>query len=170
MSKTVSKTNTKGTKNKSPKSRKPKTTSQSVKSSGKKNVQKKKSFITELIENVEYGAKLFGEKTSEIATETFEKVKQGASEAIDTSSQVVTDLYSSASDYADQFKDKIEMKKLNNQREELVSNLGAYFYKNYKIDKITFSKLSKTSEFTSLIKKIQRLDKEIIELGKDLSK
>lgn len=132
--------------------------------------KKKKSFFTELIENVEHGAKLVGEKTSEIASETIDKVKKGAAEAIETSSQVVTELYSSASEYTEQFKDKIEMKKLNNKRNELEADLGRFFYKKYKIDKLNFSKFSKTKEFNSLLKNIESLDAEVVELGKQLSK
>lgn len=135
-----------------------------------KNDSKKKSFFTELLENVEQGAKIVSEKTSEIASETFEKVKKSASDAIDTSSHVVTELYYSASEYTDQFKDKIEMNKLNSRKQELFSELGQHFYKKYKIENITFSKFSRTRNFTSLLKKIQQLDEEIVELGKNLKK
>lgn len=133
-------------------------------------LKKKKSFFTELFENVEQGAKIVSEKTSLFATDTYEKVKKGAADAIDVSSQVVTELYSSASDYTEQFKDKIEMKKLNNQRSELTSDLGRFFYKKYKVEKVTFSKFSKTKEFTSLLKNIENVDREIVELGERLSK
>ena len=126
----------------------------------------KKSFLSDLLENVEQGAKLVSEKTSE----TYEKVKKGAAEAIDTSSHVVTELYYSASEYTDQFKDKIEMKKLNSVKEELFADLGKHFYKKYKIENITFSKFSRTKKFTSLLKSIQQLDEEIVELGNNLKK
>jgi len=126
----------------------------------------KKSFLADLLENVEQGAKLVTEKTSE----TYEKVKKGAAEAIDTSSHVVNELYYSASEYTDQFKDKIEMKKLNSVKEELFADLGKYFYRKYKIEKITFTKLSRTKKFTSLVKSIQQLDEEIVTLGNNLKK
>ncbi len=122
------------------------------------------------MENVEQGAKIVSEKTSVLATETFEKVKKGASEALDASSQVVTDLYTSASDYTEEFKDKLEMKKLNNRRSKLTSELGRFFYKKYMVEKVVFSKFSKTREFTALLKKVEKLDEEIVELGKHLSK
>jgi hypothetical protein len=130
----------------------------------------KKSFLAELIENVEHGAKIVSEKTTEIATETFEKVKKGAVDAIDTSSHVVNELYYSASEYTDQFKDKIEMKKLNNSKQQLFAELGQFFYKKYKIENITFSKFSRSRNFTSILKNIQQLDEEIVELGNHLKK
>lgn len=134
---------------------------------GKKKLKSKKnkSFFTDLLENVEYGAKIVGEKTSNLATETYEKVKKGAIEAIDTSSQVVGDLYYSASDYTEQFKDKIEMKKLNSVKEDYFADLGRIFYKKYKIEKMAFSKFSKTKDFTSIMKNIEELDQEIVLLG-----
>ena len=134
---------------------------------GKKKIKNKKnkSFFTDLLENVEYGAKIVGEKTSVLATETYEKVKKGAIEAIDTSSQVVGDLYYSASDYTEQFKDKIEMKKLNSIKEDYLADLGSLFYKKYKIEKIAFSKFSKTKDFTAIMRNIEELDQEIVLLG-----
>ena len=132
------------TKKKSPAVSKVKVSKNSKKAAPKK----KKSFFSELLENVEYGAKLVGEKTSVIASETFEKVKKGTIEAIDTSSQVVGDLYYSASEYTEQFKDKIEMKKLDSVKEKYLADLGRLFYKKYKIEKQAFSKFSKTKEFS----------------------
>jgi hypothetical protein len=140
------------------------------KNSKKAAPKKKKSFFSELLENVEYGAKIVGEKTSVIAAETFEKVKKGTIEAIDTSSQVVNDLYYSASEYTEQFKDKIEMKKLDAAKGKYLADLGRLFYKKYKIEKLAFSKFSKTKEFTASLKNIEKLDQEIVELGENLKK
>lgn len=140
--------------------------SKSVNPNEVKKTKMKKSFIADLIENVEQGAKLVSDKTSE----TYEKVRKGAAEAIDTSSHVVTDLYYSASEYTDQFKDKIEMKKLNSEKEELFADLGKHFYRKYKIENESITKLSRNKKFTSLLKSIQQLDKEIVELGKNLKK
>lgn len=140
--------------------------SKSVKPERVNKKKNKKTFLADLFENVEQGAKLVSDKTSE----TFEKVKKGAAEAIDTSSHVVTELYYSASEYTDQFKDKIEMKKLNSAKDELFADLGKHFYRKYKIENVTFTKLYRTKKFTSLLKSIQQLDEEIVELGKNLKK
>ena len=149
---------------------KPSETIKTPKSKKKIKSKKNKSFFTDLMENVEYGAKLVGEKTSLLASETYDKVKKGAIEAIDTSSQVVGEMYYSASDYAEQFKDKIEMKKLNAKKEESFADLGRMFYKKYKIENMAFSKFSRTKGFSSILKNIEELDQEIVDLGEHLKK
>ena len=162
----VKESKTKSVKPKKTSKKKSSTASAEKKTKAKKMSKKKlkKSFLADLLENVEQGAKLVTEKT----TETYEKVKKGAAEAIDTSSQVVTDLYYSASEYTDQFKDKIEMKKLNSTKEQLFAELGKHFYRKYKIENVTFTKLSRTKKFSSLLKSIQQIDQEIVELGNKL--
>lgn len=132
--------------------------------------KKNKSFFTDLMENVEFGAKLVGEKTSVLATETYEKVKKGAIEAIDTSSQVVGELYYSASEYTEQFKDKVEIKKLDAQKEKSFAELGRMFYKKYKIEGVAFSKFSRTKGFRTILNNIEDLDEEIVELGEHFKK
>ncbi len=134
-----------------------------------KAVTKEKSFFAGFLENVEQGAKLVKERTTELATETYEVVKKGATDAYDVSSQLVTELYGSASNYAEQFKERIEMKNLNAKRDKLTSELGNYFYKNYKIDGNAFSKFSKSKGFNALLKNIEKVDSEVVEVGKKLS-
>ncbi|MCJ7713184.1 hypothetical protein MUO66_01820 [Candidatus Bathyarchaeota archaeon] len=129
-----------------------------------------KGILVEAAENIEEGAKIVGEKTSVIAADAYEKVKKGAADVFDASSKVVTDLYKSASEYAELFKDKIEMQKLKSERDRLSRDLGKYFYLRYRVEGLSFRELSAEKDFKTLIKDIEKVDKEAIRLGKSLSK
>ena len=129
-----------------------------------------KGILVEAAENIEEGAKIVGEKTSEIASETYDKVKKGAVDVFDTSSKVASDLYQAASDYAELFRDKIEMQKLKSERDRLSRDLGKYFYLRYRVEGLSFRELSAKKDFKTLIKDIEKVDKEAIRLGKSLSK
>jgi len=129
-----------------------------------------KSTLVEIAESIEAGAKVVGKKTSEIATDAFEVVKKGAEDIFEAGSKVASDLYKTASEYAETFKEKVEMGKLKSEKERLTRDLGRFFYESYQVEGLTFKELSAKKEFKDLIKKIVKLDQQIVELGKMLAK
>ena len=138
--------------------------------SGRNKTKVNKGTLVEIAESIEAGAKIVGEKTSEIAGDAFELVKKGAEDIFVAGSKVAADLYHSASEYAETFKEKVEMSKLKSEKERLIRDLGRYFYANYQVEGLTFTEISRNKEFKEIIKKIGKLDHQIVELGKAFTK
>ena len=136
----------------------------------KQNKSSNKSALVEIAESIEAGAKVVGKKTSEIATDAFEVVKKGAGDIFEAGSKVASDLYKTASEYTETFKEKVEMGKLKSEKERLIRDLGRFFYESYQVEGLTFKELSAKKEFKEIIKKIGKLDQQIVGLGKMLAK
>jgi hypothetical protein len=119
---------------------------------------------------IEEGVELVGEKAPEVVSVVLHKVKKGVSVAYGTSSTLVREAYHAASDYADKYKHKIEVKKLKAQREAVSSSLGSIIYTRIIIDGEPPEKPFSDQEITSLLQQIQDLDKEVVRIGKELEK
>ena len=81
---------------------------------------------------------------------------------------MVREAYHAASDYADKYKHKIEIKKLKAQRETTSSRLGSIIYTRIIIDDEPPEKTFSDQEITSLLQQIQDLDNEVVIIGKEL--
>ncbi len=117
---------------------------------------------------IEEGAELVGEKAPVIASTVFHSIKKGVSVAYETSSTLVGGAYHAASDYADKYKHKIEVKKLKAQREATSSRLGSIIYSRIVIDEELPQKAFSDEEITSLLQQIRDLDDEVVKIGKEL--
>jgi hypothetical protein len=117
---------------------------------------------------IEDGAELVGEKAPVLASIVFHSIKKGVSVAYGTSSTLVGGAYHAASDYADEYKHKIEVKKLKAQREATSSRLGSIIYGRIVIDEELPQKAFADEEITSLLQQIQDLDNEVVKIGKEL--
>ena len=118
----------------------------------------------------EEGVEFVGEKAPEVVAVVLHKVKKGVSVAYGTSSTLVREAYHAASDYADKYKHKIEVKKLKAQREATSSRLGSIIYTRIIIDGEPAEKAFSDQEITSLLQQIQDLDNEVVKIGKELEK
>ena len=116
------------------------------------------------------GVEFVGEKAPEVVSVVLHKVKKGVSVAYGTSSTLVREAYHAASDYADKYKHKIEVKKLKAQREATSSRLGSIIYTRIIIDGEPPEKPFSDQEITSLLQQIQDLDNEVVKIGKELEK
>ncbi len=119
---------------------------------------------------IEEGVEFVGEKAPEVASIVLHKVKKGVSVAYGTSSTLVREAYHAASDYADKYKHKIEIKKLKAQREATSSRLGSIIYTRINIDGEPPEKTFSDQEITSLLQQIQDLDNEVVKIGKEFEK
>ncbi len=119
---------------------------------------------------IEEGVEFVGEKASGVASIVLDKVKKGASVAYGTSSALVREAYHAASDYADKYKHKIEVKKLKGQREATKSRLGSIIYTRIIIDGKPPEEAFSDQEITSLLQQMQDLDNEVVKIGKELEK
>jgi hypothetical protein len=121
-------------------------------------------------EKVSEVASAVTEKTSELATPVFEKVKESASDIADMSKKVLDEISQSAQEYIEKYKHQVEMKKVGEQRKELIIKLGSMIYVRHKVQHIGPENLFAGSEIISIIKDIEKKDKEIIKMGKKMDK
>ena len=111
------------------------------------------------------GSEIMG-KTSGMAEEFIKKVRKGVSDVGDIATKALDELNQVAQEYADKFKNTIEMKNLSNQKEILVTKLGSAVYNKMK-DKDT-ENIYIDEEMKKIIKNLEKNDKQIIKLGKRL--
>ena len=119
---------------------------------------------------IEEGVELVGKKSPEVVSVVLHKVKKGVSVAYGTSSLFVREAYHAASDYADMYRHKKEVKKLKAQREATSSRLGSIIYTRITIDGEPPEKAFSDQEITSLLQQIQELDNEVVKIGKEFEK
>ncbi|KPL17373.1 MAG: hypothetical protein AMS26_01095 [Bacteroides sp. SM23_62] len=161
---------------------KSKQTASKAKKGGKTKSQKSRVQAQEkdFIKTIESGLKEAGEqaavlateiaeKTSKYAADIFEIVKKGASEAYDYSAVVLDDLYQLAEKYAKKYKNKVEIRKLNTERDDLTKKLGSLVHRVYKLKKLDATFFTDKS-LTDFLVKIDEVDKEIVKIGKKLDK
>jgi hypothetical protein len=117
---------------------------------------------------IEEGAELVGEKAPVLASIVFHSIKKGVSVAYETSSTLVGGAYHAASDYAEKYKHKIEVKKLNALREATSSRLGSIIYDKIVVEEALPEKAFADEEIRSLLQQIHDLDNEVVEIGKEL--
>ena len=145
-------------------------TPKKIEKRNEKNRSLEKSLLIETVENIETGAKVVGEKASEIAGGIFDTVKKSVSTAFDVSSKFVAGIYKTAGEYTEIYKEKAEMKKLNEKKNYLLTKLGSTIYIEKVEKKISTEKIFDDSDLNALLKKIEKIDTDIINLGKDLDK
>jgi len=126
--------------------------------------------LKEVSEDATVFASDIASKTSKIAEELYIKLKKGVSEAYDVSAVVLDDLVQSAEKYADKYKNKIEMRRLNADRDDLAQQLGSIVYIRFKQKKPFDSRFFADKKLNGLLDKIEKLDKEIVKIGKKLDK
>lgn len=132
--------------------------------------KKKSSALVGAAKAIEGGAHFVGEKAPEVASFVVHKVKKGVSVAYGTSSTLVKDAYLAASDYADRYKHRHEIKKLKAQRQAVSSRLGSLVYTRIFVGGEQPDKLLSEQEITGLFQEIQNLDNEIVKSGQELQK
>ena len=127
-----------------------------------------KSALMGAAKAIEDGMEFVGGKAPEVASVVLHKVKKGVSVAYGTSSTLVRDAYHAASDYTDEYKHKIEIKKLKARREATSSKLGSIIYTRVVIDEEPPEKIFLDQQIAALIQRIQSLDNEIVRIGQEL--
>ena len=132
--------------------------------------RKIESSLKEVSEDASIFASDVADKTSKFAEEIYEKLKKGVSDAYDVSAVVLDDLVQSAEKYADKYKHKVEMRRLNSERNELARELGSIVYARFHQKKAFDSAFFSDKRLNSVLAKIEKLDKDIIKIGKKLDK
>lgn len=125
-----------------------------------------KELFSDLKENITEGAKALGEMSSELLEEAKEKAEElyeAGHEKFEQASAVVHD-------YADRYKGNREIKKLTEQKEVFTAKFGDIVFHEFKKKGTVAKKFLSTKKMSVLISEIERIDKEIIRIGKDLDK
>jgi hypothetical protein len=141
-------------------------------------IEEKQGKLTEAAKNIEDGIELAGEKfseiaekTSEAASELYKVLKNKISSTYESGAKIVDDINKTAQNYIEKYKQNAEIKRLTDDREQLTQRLGAEYFSKIKTakDKDPISIL-KDDVFQELINEIEKLEKEIIKIGKKLEK
>jgi hypothetical protein len=133
-------------------------------------VEKEKDFLGEVAGNIEEGAKRVGEKATELSDKIVGKLKKGWSHVYEAGAKVVDELSQAAQDYAEKYKAESEIKKLEGEKDKLVTRLGQSIFRHHfeggKFSESFFNKKAICDQFDE----IEMLDKKIIETGQQLDK
>ena len=127
-----------------------------------------KDVIPESTENIAAGAKIFSEKASDIFDTFLEKVKETAENAMQTGSKIYENVSLTAQDYLEKFRDRIEMRQLKEQRDEVAKELGYMCFMEYSGRYRFRVEFMKGDEFKKLMAQVRELDKQIIRIGENL--
>jgi hypothetical protein len=136
-------------------------------------------FFVDAAENIETGAKVVREKTTEVASDIAEKtsevtntvidkVKDVVSDAVDIGTKTFDEVSDTAQNYINKYKNKLEMNKVSDERNKLTTKLGSIVYIRHKVRDVGPEHMFKDQEILTLIKDIEKKDKEIIKIGKKI--
>jgi hypothetical protein len=133
-------------------------------------IEKEKGFLGEVAENIGEGAKMVGEKATEFTDIVVDKLKKGLSHAYEAGAKVVDELSQSAQEYAEKYKAESEIKKLNGEKDRLMTQLGQSIFKHHLAGGRFAESFFNKTEIIDQFNQIATLDKKIIETGKQLDK
>ena len=111
-----------------------------------------------------------GKKAPEIVSAVMHKVRKGASMAYGTGSTLVREAYHAASEQADRYKHKNEIRKLKARREDASARLGSIIYSKIIIDETPPKETLADREIIMLLQQIQNLDNDVEKIGKELER
>lgn len=139
----------------------------------KENSKKEQGFWDETRENVVEGAKVISEEAKHLSqviasySETiFGKIKDNTSEVIKYGLDLTHEGVHKAQEIAEQLKDDYEVRKLISKKKEVSTQLGMKFYLAVKNNKNKIPEnLLKEKEIISLLKELEELDKQILNLS-----
>jgi hypothetical protein len=140
--------------------------------------QEKSDFLTEASKSIESGVEVasekiseFAGKTAETAGELYKAVKKGLSSTYDAGAKAIDEISNTAQDYIDKYKKNTEVNKLSEMRNQLYKKLGKEFFEVYKTKKEDTLKLFfNKKEILDLNSEIEKLNKDIVKIGKKLEK
>lgn len=144
-------------------------------------VNDENGILVEAAKKIETGAKVIGEKavnvsekiseqTVEIAETIYDKFKKGVSDAYDVSSKTMGDVGKKAGKYLKKYEDTVEMKKLKNDRNLKMQELGSHIFILYKSKSQDIEELMTDVESQRILNELQVLNKEIVKIGRKIKR
>jgi hypothetical protein len=125
----------------------------------------REELITDYVDNISEGAKVFRENASDIFRTFLEKVKDTAETAYEKGNQIYEEVSLTAQGYIDRFRDRSEMARLKEKRDEVAIELGYMCFMEFSGRYRFRVEFMKSDEFRKLVNQVRELDKQIIELG-----
>ena len=130
-------------------------------------------FWEEATENISEGARivgeearLAGEKISAYSEILFGKIKDMSSDFFESGLNLTREAVNKAQKLGEDFRDNIQIKNLNKQKKEVATRLGMKFYLEVKSnDNKIPGNICNKRVFLSLLKEIEKIDKEILEIS-----
>lgn len=131
-----------------------------------------RAFWEEARENISEGARVVGETVEEYSEKFMNALKAKASEAYKLSSEFTLDAVHKAQDIIDNYRDKFEVRKLSEQRDEKSAKLGLSLYHAIKENKGRLPENFIDKKAThAMLMEIEEIDRMILELThEDLEK
>lgn len=129
------------------------------------------SFWEDTRENINEGAKAIGDEARELGEKissyseiVFGKIKDRTNEVVKSGMELTRDAVNKAQEQAETYRDRYEIRKLNEEKKRVASQLGINFYLTLKNNE---NKIPETylrrKEPKSLLKEMEDLDKQILE-------
>jgi hypothetical protein len=139
--------------------------------------EKRYGLLVEAAENIEEGAELVGEKITDVAGKTavvagdvLDALKVGFTHAYEAGAKAVDEVTKVAAEYAEKYKQNVEMKRLSVERDKLTARLGFVAYRAFKSKKWSLELLSGEREAGAMYEEIERLDREVIKIGRKIER
>jgi hypothetical protein len=144
-------------------------------------VKDENGILVEAAKKIETGARVIGgkavdvsekisEQTVEIAETIYDKFKKGVSDAYDVSSKTMGDMSKKAGKYLKKYENTVEMKKLQNDRNMKMQELGTHIFTLYKSKSLDIGELITEIESQKILNELQVLNKEIIKIGRKIKR
>ncbi len=144
-------------------------------------VRDEDGILVETARKIETGAKVIGEKavdvadklteqTSEFAEIGYDKLKKGVSDAYDISSKTISDVSQKAVKYIKKYENTVEMKKLSNDRDMKMQELGTHIFTLYKSKSQDIKELLANNETQKFISDLELLNKSIVKIGRKIKR
>ena len=128
----------------------------------------REELIADYVDNISEGAIIFGENASEIFNSFLEKVRNTAETAYEKGNKIFEGVSLKAQDYVERFRDRSEMIRLKEKRDEVAKELGYMCFMEFSGRYRFRVEFMKSDEFRKLVGQVRELDKQIIQLGEKL--
>lgn len=129
------------------------------------NNQSNADFIPESKENIVMGAKVFSEKASDIFSSFLDQLKGTAEAAYEKGSEIYESVSLSAQQYLERYKDRVEMARLQKDKDEVATQLGYMCFMEYSGRYRFRVEFMKNEKLKKLMAQMRELDKQIIQIG-----
>jgi len=125
-------------------------------------------FWEEAKDNIGDGARELGQKISSYSEIIFGKIKDRTSDMLQHGKELTQDAVNKAQEKAEEMRDKLEIRKLNEEKKKIAAQLGMNYYLALKNnDNKTPPNFTRQKEIVSLLQEIEDIDKEILKISEE---
>lgn len=132
-------------------------------------------FLAETKENIDEGARIveeeareLGEKITAYSEVLFGKIRDYTEDILNSGVSLTKEAVNKAQEQAERLRDRIEIRKLNDEKKQVATKLGMSFYLEVKNNENKVPPtLLRRKKFKSLFKDMEDLDSQILDLAED---